>query len=88
MLTLHGSWTYTGALREIAGLRPATALQAGLAVALFAGMLISARLRGAARLRRPRAVASARRFAGGLLMGVGSALIPGGNAVLVLLGMG
>ena len=87
MVTLHGSWTYTAALRDVARLRPATALQAGIAAALFLGMLLSARLRGASRLRRPGALAGTRRFAGGLLMGAGSALLPGGNAALVLVGI-
>lgn len=66
-----------------AGVVP-TAERIGLAVALVMGVVLSASLRREFSPRwRPRWV-WARHFAGGVLMGVGAAAIPGGNDALIL----
>jgi toxin CptA len=88
MLLLVGSWAYTDVLVELAR---------GMASSLVArGLLLLALLGGAAfggwsaGLFGSRAVTAAqllRCFAGGVLMGWGSLLIPGGNDGLILVGM-
>ncbi|MFZ5749709.1 MAG: YeeE/YedE thiosulfate transporter family protein [Pseudomonadota bacterium] len=50
-------------------------------------MIASARLRGSFRLRPPRPAAAVRHFLGGLAMGTGASLIPGGNDGLILFGL-
>ena len=55
-----------------------------LILAVLAGALLAARARNRLRLRRPTCAAVARCLAGGLLMGTGAALVPGGNDALVL----
>jgi hypothetical protein len=71
----------------------AKGMAASLAVrmALFAALLLGAAWGGwtAGRWRstRPRAMQCLRRLAGGVLMGWGSLLIPGGNDGLILVGM-
>lgn len=88
MLLLVGAWAYTDVLVELAQ---------GMAASLVArGLLLLALLGGAAwgglsagrwRATRPGAAQLARCFGGGLLMGWGSVLIPGGNDGLILVGM-
>ena len=89
LYTVEGAWSYTNYLRSSAaalvGHASGPDLFHGLLLgALLAGMWLSARTR--ARLapppgdwRRWRG-----RLAGGILMGVGSALVPGGNDTLIL----
>jgi uncharacterized membrane protein YedE/YeeE len=50
-------------------------------------MLGSALWRGSFRIRRPRWKGGLRHFLGGLMMGAGAALIPGGNDGLILFGL-
>ncbi len=88
LLLLAGAWTYTDVLADL-GRAMAHDVRARLmlALALFAGALAGGR---GARLWRPYwppAGETLRCLAGGLLMGWGSLLIPGGNDNLVLLGM-
>lgn len=86
---LEGAWTYTGFLRGLslswlaAGTPPPASL--GLfAAALLAGMVASSWQRGTFSLRWEGQRAGLRHFAAGLMMGVGGALIPGGNDTLIL----
>lgn len=88
MLTLVGAWGWTEAVADLA--RGATA---GLAprLLLAAGLLLGAVV-GASRAGRWRPVpitrgALARCTVGGVLMGLGSVLIPGSNDGLILVGM-
>jgi hypothetical protein len=89
MLLLAGSWAYTDVLAELARSMMAASLPAR--AMLLAFLLLGAVLGGwsAGLLRSTRI--SLRRlsacFAGGMLMGWGSLLIPGGNDGLVLVGM-
>lgn len=90
---LIGQWTYTNLLRNaIEGTNPAgTApgiFQASLVATLFIGMVASAVQRGSFRAREADAPGgSARRLAGGTLMGFGAAAVPGGNDTLLLTGI-
>ena len=89
LYALHGPWVYTVALAQGAAWAarvgsPPSALLPVLFAALVAGAALSAWSRGRFELRRPGAIAVARRSAGGAMMGAGAALVPGGNDVLVL----
>lgn len=50
-------------------------------------MIVSAMLRGSFCLRRIRLLSAIRRLGAGMMMGVGAALIPGGNDGLILFGI-
>ncbi|HEX3486166.1 MAG TPA: YeeE/YedE thiosulfate transporter family protein [Micropepsaceae bacterium] len=84
-----GHWAYTGTLRETIGWRIAgrmgpSWLQVALFAALMAGVVISAVLRKSCVWRcRPKRV-WLRNFAGGMLMGFGIVMVPGGNDGLLL----
>ncbi|EKV26674.1 hypothetical protein C882_2183 [Caenispirillum salinarum AK4] len=86
-----GAWAYTGLvvdaadwLTGAAATHPPDAVRAGLLVALLAGVTVSAVARGTFRWRaRPRA-AWLRHLAGGTLMGVGIAMVPGGNDAILM----
>ena len=87
LYTLHGSWTYTTVFKgEVEAIMKAKAgpptLLLWLFVAVFAGMVLSSWTRGSFRLRWrgewPR------HFFAGLLMGIGGAIVPGGNDELIL----
>jgi uncharacterized membrane protein YedE/YeeE len=84
----QGSWTYTNFLRaQVAsafGRSPPKAWQALMLLALLAGMTASAIQRRSFTVRTPTAVQATRHAAAGWLMGVGAALIPGGNDTLLL----
>ncbi len=87
LCTLHGSWTYTTVFkREVEALMLSNAgppaLLLWLFLAVFAGMAISSWTRGSFRLRWRGGWL--RRLLGGLLMGMGGAVIPGGNDELIL----
>lgn len=89
LFLLEGMWTYTNFLRaQTSALQTGTAAPDGwrvaLVMALFLGMLASSLQQ---RAFRPRALLRHnwyRRVAGGLLMGSGGALVPGGNDTLLL----
>ncbi|MBI1905903.1 MAG: YeeE/YedE family protein [Rhodocyclales bacterium] len=89
LYTVQGAWTYTNFLRaeavswQGAGVAPST-LHGTLLVALLAGMVLSSLQRHSFALQFDWRVCAGRRVAGGLLMGVGGAVIPGGNDTLIL----
>ncbi|PKO72191.1 MAG: hypothetical protein CVU20_03320 [Betaproteobacteria bacterium HGW-Betaproteobacteria-14] len=89
LYSLQGTWTYTRFLHAqvdswVAQVPPPSAMQGVLVLALVAGMLLSSWQRRSFALRLGRPATVGRRFAGGLLMGMGVALIPGGNDTLIL----
>lgn len=83
-----GPWTYSNSLQASAGalvgerLWP-PALQLALVPALLSGMILSAWRRGSWRSRKPLRGWSAN-LIGGVFMGLGGALVPGGNDTLLL----
>ena len=88
LLVLQGAWAYTDALAEAArGMLGAGSTRLALFASLLAGALWGGWRAGLWKARRPRASSLLRCFTGGLLMGWGSLLIPGGNDGLILLGL-
>ena len=92
----QGAWSYTNHLRSsvlhavgAADASPApTAWRGVLVLAVVAGMLLSSWQRGAFRWRLPASASQALRHgAGGLLMGAGAAMVPGGNDTLLLVAL-
>ncbi len=87
-LLLAGHWAYTDVLADMA--RGMAASLGGRGV-LLAALLVGAMRGGftAGRWQRtpPTALAAARCFGGGALMGIGSLLIPGSNDGLILVGI-
>lgn len=89
LFLLEGMWTYTNYLRaQTSALQIHTAApgwwRAVLLAALFLGMLASSLQRRSFQRRALLRQNRHRRFFGGLLMGAGSALVPGGNDTLLL----
>lgn len=89
LYNLQGAWTYTNFLRaDVAswfGAGPAPTLLHGLLLfALIGGMLASSLQRRSFALNTHWRQLLPRRLAGGFLMGIGGALIPGGNDTLIL----
>lgn len=88
LFVLHGSWTYTYLLRtEVAsvfGMSPLMTWKTMLAAAVIAGMLVSSVQRRSFRLRSAGRKALGVCLLGGTLMGIGAALLPGGNDSLLL----
>jgi len=89
LFLLEGMWTYTNYLRaQTSALQIHTAApglwRAVLLGALFLGMLASSLQRRSYQRRALLRHNGYRRFFGGLLMGAGSALVPGGNDTLLL----
>jgi len=87
-----GPWTYTYYLRASIhtaqhGTDAPRPLLAWLLAALLIGMVASAVQRASFRIRCPRKSESLQRLAGGVLMGFGAALIPGGNDTVLLTGI-
>jgi Sulphur transport len=88
MLLSVGSWAYTDLLIHLARRMADDALwQIALFVALLFGATFGGWTAGLLGHQRPSAVLLLRCFSGGMLMGWGSALIPGGNDGLILAGM-
>jgi len=88
MLLLVGAWAYTDVLAELArGMAGNLAARTLLLLALFAGAMLGGLTAGRFRSTRISAAQLAKCFAGGLLMGWGSLLIPGGNDGLILVGI-
>ncbi len=85
----HGTWTYTSVLgRGVgwalgAGVGP-HAVYWALFASLFAGMILSAWLKGRFRLDWHPSPKWPMYSLGGLLMGLGAAMVPGGNDALIL----
>lgn len=86
----QGAWSYTSHLRTSvlhgwAGSGAPAASHSALVAALALGMLASARQRGPVAWRWPRGAPSwLRHVGGGVLMGSGAAMVPGGNDTLLL----
>lgn len=81
---LHQPWPWMPALRYI---RTSDGLTAIGLTGLISESIANGMFRGRFRFELPGLAAVRDRFAGGLLMGAGSALIPGGNDSLILQGI-
>ncbi len=89
LFTLQGAWTYTNYLRAeaaswLGAAATPTRVHGLLLAALFLGMVLSSQQRRAFAFKPPGFARMRQNLAGGLLMGVGSALVPGGNDTLIL----
>jgi hypothetical protein len=88
MFVIVGAWAYTDFLAQVAHQMADGFVWKGL---LFASLLLGAGLGGwsAGRFlwQKPAVLTALRCLIGGILMGLGSTLIPGGNDGLILLGM-
>lgn len=86
----QGAWSYTNHLRTSVlhagwGSRAPEITHSSLVIALVLGMVLSAMQRGSIAWRRPQeALAWVRHTGGGMLMGAGAAMVPGGNDTLLL----
>ena len=87
-LVAAGAWAYTDVLVELShGMAHSVTARVLLALMLWVGALVGGWTTGRFRNTRIRAASLLRCFAGGVLMGWGSLLIPGGNDGLILVGM-
>ncbi len=87
-LLLAGVWAYTDALADLArGMAHSLVARLLLALALLVGALVGGRTAGRLRWSKISFAALLRCAIGGLLMAWGSALIPGSNDGLILVGM-
>jgi toxin CptA len=88
LLLVAGAWTYTDVLQDLArGMAASLNARVALGVAVLLGALVGGWVTGKLKWGGLGAVTLLRCATGGLLMGWGGALIPGGNDNLVLLGM-
>jgi uncharacterized membrane protein YedE/YeeE len=88
MLLLVGAWAYTDVLADLArGMAGSLVARIALLAALFLGAFIGGYTAGRFRGTPITLTQLAQCFAGGVLMGWGSLLIPGGNDGLILVGM-
>jgi hypothetical protein len=88
MLLLVGGWAYTDVLAELArGMTAGVGARTVLALALLAGAALGGWTAGRFRSTRIGATQALRCLVGGILMGYGSLLLPGGNDGLILVGM-
>jgi len=88
MLLAVGAWAYTDVLAELArGMAANLPGRSLLLLALLLGAMAGGWTAGRWRHTPPTVAQLARCFGGGLLMGWGSLLIPGGNDGLILVGM-
>ena len=93
LLLLAGAWAYTDVLADLARVMagplgaPGLGARAWLAGAMLAGAVAGGWLTGKWRRHPLRAQAVLRCAGGGLLMGWGGQMVPGGNDVLLLVGM-
>ena len=92
IFAINGDWAYTNTLgqgaRRLTEFGPApTPTLWGLFAALFVGMCFSSWQRGGIRLLVRPNLSWSRNLVGGFLMGVGAALVPGGNDALLLYGI-
>lgn len=87
MLTV-GAWAYTDALAAIARQMDAMiSIRGIMVIALLAGAVAGGALAGKLRREAPQLGTALRCTAGGMLMGMGAALVPGSNDGLILLGL-
>ena len=85
---LVGAWAYTDVLAEFArGMAGSLLARSALLLALLGGAAFGGWTAGRFQHRPIRPAQLAKCFAGGVLMGWGSLLIPGGNDGLILVGM-
>jgi toxin CptA len=88
MLLTADAWAYTDVLAELArGMAGNLVIGSGLLLALFAGAIAGGLSAGRFRSTRISVAQLAKCFVGGVMMGWGSLLIPGGNDGLILVGM-
>ena len=88
MLLAVGAWAYTDVLAELArGMAGNLAARTLLLAALFGGAMLGGYTAGRFRSTPVSLAQLAKCFAGGVLMGWGSLLIPGGNDGLILVGI-
>ena len=88
LLVLAGGWAYTDVLAELArGMSASIGARTLLAAALLAGAVLGGWTAGRLGSTRLSGGQSLRCLVGGMLMGWGSLLVPGGNDGLVLVGM-
>ena len=88
MFLLVGAWAYTDVLAELArGMAGNLVARCLFAFALLAGAMLGGYTAGRWRSTPVSLAQASRCFSGGLLMGWGSLLIPGGNDGLILVGM-
>lgn len=92
LLMLTGAWSYTSMLICTTDAAPLASCGHPLplfavSAAAMAGMIGSALLRGSFRIRPIRLAAALRHGLGGVAMGAGAALVPGGNDGLILFGL-
>ena len=88
----HEVWTYTNLIKQTilslqSSIDPPSLIEVIPICFLFCGMLISARQSGKWRLRWRSNHSWLRHAAGGILMGTGAVMIPGGNDALLLKGL-
>jgi toxin CptA len=88
MLLLVGGWAYTDVLAELArGMSASVGARTLLAVSLLLGAALGGWTAGLFRSTRVSAAQLLRCLVGGVMMGWGSLLLPGGNDGLILVGM-
>jgi toxin CptA len=88
LLIVAGAWAYTDVLADLAhGMVRGVGTRVVLLMCLLTGAVIGGWTAGRLRFTPVRAAALARCLVGGVLMGWGSLLIPGGNDGLILVGM-
>ena len=88
MVLLAGAWSYSDVIADLAhGMAHSVGWRAGLALAMLAGAFGSGWVAGLWRPKMPTPSTVLRCLGGGFLMGYASLLIPGGNDVLLLIGM-
>lgn len=89
LFLVEGAWTYTNYLREVGvswvqGTPAPGWRRLALVGFLFAGMVLSSVQRGQFEWRAARPVVGWRNMLGGSLMGIGGAMVPGGNDTVLL----
>jgi toxin CptA len=88
LLLAAGPWTYTELLADAAmGMTANVGFRVALFAALLAGAWFGGWTAGRFKSRRITVAELGRCFGGGLMMGWGSVLLPGGNDSLILVGM-
>jgi toxin CptA len=88
LLLLVANWPYTTVLVDVAtGQGMQNLLRAALVLIFFGGAVLGAISAGGFEIRGASLGEISSRTMGGMLMGVGAAMIPGGNDALVLIGL-
>jgi toxin CptA len=82
----HAAWSYTRPIDAFARghFTPVEAMELWATLALFAGVIVSALWAGNLHWTRPSPLKSMRCLLGGIVMGYGAAMVPGGNDTLLL----